>query len=74
MLKSFCEQTSPLAVVPNNLKKITTAAPKNVEIARVGITRQRLLHKQGKRAESLSHIRVAGRQPDVNATWKSDHL
>jgi len=47
-LKSFCEQTSPLAVVPNNLKKITTAAPKNVEIARVGITRQRLLHKQGK--------------------------
>ena len=38
----------PLAVVPNNLKKITTAAPKNVEIARVGITRQRLLHKQGK--------------------------
>jgi hypothetical protein len=60
--------------MPNDLKKITAAAPKNVEIARVGITRQRLLHKQGKRAESLSHIRVAGRKPDVNATWKGDHL
>ena len=44
-LKSFCEQTSPLAVVPNNLKKIATAAPKNVEIARQAGVDRSLLYR-----------------------------
>jgi hypothetical protein len=60
--------------MPNNFQKVSLAPPENVEIAGVRIALQCLLHKHRKRAESLSHIRVARRQPHPNAAWKGDHL
>ena len=60
--------------MPDDLQKVSSAPAENVKIADVGIALQRLLHEDRKGAESLSHIRMARRQPDPNAARKSDHL
>jgi hypothetical protein len=60
--------------MPDDLQKVSLAPAENVEIAGVRIALQRLLHEDRKGAESLSHIRVASRQPDPNAARKGDHL
>jgi hypothetical protein len=58
----------------NDLQKVSLAPAENVEIASVRIALQRLLHENRKRAEAFSHVGAAGRQPDLNAARKCDHL
>jgi hypothetical protein len=42
--------------MPDQLDQVSSAPPENIKIARMRIALQRLLDKQGERAESFAHL------------------
>ncbi len=66
-------ERKPKAVVPKDLRQIASAAPKNVEIASVGITLQLLLDLKRKPLHAAPHVRVARRDPDPASRGDGDH-
>jgi putative transposase len=57
-------ERKPKAVMPKDFRQIASAAPKNLEIASVGITLQLLLDLKRKPLHAAPHVRVARRDPD----------
>src|SRR5579863_764163 len=61
--KSLGEQAHALTVMPDHLDQVTSAAPKNEEIAAVRVVPQNFLDLQRQAGPALAHIRMARGQP-----------
>src|SRR3989337_2107575 len=72
-LQSFGEQARPLAVVPDNLQKITPAAAEAEHMAAQGIALEHLLDLQSQRWKALPHVGVTSGQPHPNASRDRNH-
>ena len=72
-LKPLREQACPLAIVPNDFYQVTAAASEDIEIASVRITFQCLLNQKRQRAESPTHVSMAGRKPNPYVAWDRNH-
>src|SRR3954468_20070495 len=59
--------------MPKHFDQIPAPAPKDKQMAGVGIAPERLLHEQGQAVEAFAHGGVARRQPDPNAARNRDH-
>src|SRR4051812_2638449 len=59
--------------MPKDLNQIASSAPKDKQMARVGIAPERLLHEQGQTIEALAHVRVTRREPHAHTTRNRDH-
>jgi len=53
--------------MPKNFYQIAAAASKDVEIAGVRITLQRLLHLEGEPIHATAHVGMTGRNPHAYA-------
>src|SRR5271154_1792629 len=61
--KPLGEQAHALTVVPDHLDQVTSAAPKNEEIAAMRVVPQNFLDLQRQAGPALAHIRMARGQP-----------
>jgi hypothetical protein len=61
--KPLGEQAHALTVMPNHLDQVTSAAPKNEEIAAVRVVPENFLDLQRQAGPALAHIRMARGQP-----------
>src|SRR5712691_974428 len=59
--------------MPQILDLPATAPTKHEQMAAVGITLERLLHRQRQAIEAASHVGVAGRQPNPRTARDRDH-
>ena len=72
-LQSRGEQTGPVAVMPDDLQKVTSTSAKDEQMAGMRILLQRLLDEEGQGRKTLPHIGMAGRKPDPHARRNRDH-
>ena len=59
--------------MPEAFDEITSFPAEQVEVARMRIPLQPLLHLQSQTLHSAAHIRVTRRDPDPNARGERDH-
>ena len=59
--------------MPNQLYQTTLAPAENIQITAMGVSIQVFLHKQRQRAEPLSHVGMASRQPNASLAWEGNH-
>src|SRR5215203_3500347 len=59
--------------MPKDFNQISAPAPKDKQMAAVGIALERLLHEQGQAVEALAHVRVARGQPHPHTGRNRDH-
>src|SRR3954451_7697446 len=72
-LQPFHEQTAALAVMPDHLHQVTSAAPEDEQLTAVWVLAEALLNLQGQAHPPLAHVRVPGGQPDPHARRNRDH-
>src|SRR4051795_11074030 len=59
--------------MPEHFNQIAAPAPKDKEMAAVGIAPERLLHEQGQAVEAFAHVRMARGQPHPHSGRGRDH-
>src|SRR6201995_91773 len=59
--------------MPKNFQQVTAFPAKHVQITRMRIAMQRLLHLQGKTVHSTTHIGHTRCQPDANTRRRDNH-
>src|SRR3954454_13277335 len=59
--------------MPKHFDQIATPAPKDKQMAGVGIAPECLLHEQGQAVEAFAHVGVAGRKPHARVGRDRDH-
>src|SRR5215203_3229457 len=59
--------------MPEHFDQISAPAPKDKQMAGVGIAPERLLHEHGQAVESFAHVRVTRREPHAHTTRNRDH-
>jgi hypothetical protein len=72
-LQPFGIQTQALAIQPQQLDDVTTAAPKHKDVATKGVKLQRALRKGSQAIESTAHVGEACCQPDPVACGQAYH-
>jgi hypothetical protein len=60
-------------IMPEQLHKITFAAPEAEDFAAMRVTAKPLLHRQRKSGHAPAHIRHSARDPKLRASRKRDH-
>src|SRR3954451_9530214 len=59
--------------MPKDFNQIAPPAPKDKQMAAMGIALERLLHEQGQAVEAFAHVRVTRREPHRHAARDRDH-
>jgi hypothetical protein len=62
-----------LPIVPEHLDQATAPTPKDEQVPAMRITPQRLLNHERQSIKSLTHVGMAGRQPNPRAARHRDH-
>jgi len=73
LLKAFAEQTSALAIPPNDFYQIATPTTEDKQMPREGILLQRLFGLSRQRRKTTPHVGHTRSQPDARVRRDRDH-